>query len=82
MKNKVLDILRKVNQIQESQFTLSRTSVALINKESEEAAKLAAEEVKYISKTENDLLNLIRRSEPFENDQITELLTQAELTSL
>jgi len=39
------------------------------------------EELRYISKTENDFLNLLRKCEPLENSQIQALLNLAEHTS-
>lgn len=65
-----LTIMRRVNQLQDSRFALSRESSALIAASQEEAAKLAAEEMKYVGKTENDFLHLLRKSEPLENTQI------------
>lgn len=49
--------------------------MAIIDAQSEEAAKLAAEELRYLQKTENDFLNLLRKCEPIENTQLSELLT-------
>lgn len=77
-----LQIMMKVNKLQESRFTLSRASTAIIAAQSEEAAKIASEELRYIAKTENDFLNLLRKSEPLDNNQIDELLFLAESTSL
>ena len=60
---------------------LSREATEAIQEQSEEAAKLAAEEMRYIQKTENDFLTLLRKCEPLETEHIDELLGLAEKTS-
>ncbi len=45
--------------------------------EGEKAASILSEEYKYVQKTENDMLQMLRRCEPLDTNQMDELLAYA-----
>lgn len=70
-----LAIVRRITQLQQSKYSLSHNSLAIIDAQQEQAAKLAAEELRYLQKTESDFLTLLRRCEPLTNmDEVQELI--------
>lgn len=75
--NNVEDLVRQVTMLN-MQGGLTKEE---LKQESEEAVKLASEELRYIQKTENDYLTLMRKCEPLDAKQIDELLELAEKTS-